>query len=154
MARFGRRTRPNDQMIFMVRLGRIVMSAGPSERWKNIAENHAKICKGILKLSDSVRYVGALNRYGRTLAGFIRPGTKPMLGREQAKNEFFVLSAILRMSTETAAHIGKLEHILIRHEAVKLVLIPRGEVAYIVTIDGAEPKYMQIVEDVKQHLSI
>lgn len=128
------------------------MAEVPSDMWIKSNKKHAETCKSILTISDSIRYVGTLNRYGRTVAGFIRPGTSPMLEREQAKNKFFVLSAILRLSADTEEYIGKLEHILIRHEAVKLVLIPFGNVAYIVTIDGKDPDYMQIVRDTKQHL--
>ena len=128
------------------------MSNDPSARWRQAADSHAKLCKGILTISESIRYVGALNRYGRTVAGFIRPGAAPMLNREQAKNDFFILSAMLNLHTETESAIGKLEHILMRHEKVKMVIIPFGKVAYLVTIEGREPQYMRIVEDVKTYL--
>ena len=129
------------------------MSSDPSDRWRESADSYSKTCKGILSMSQSIRYVGVLNKYGRTVAGFIRPGTRPMLSREQAKNEFFVLSTILHLGADTEGAIGKLEHILVRHEKVKMALIPFGNVAYIVTIDGEEPQYMQIVRDVKAHLN-
>jgi hypothetical protein len=129
------------------------MSSDPSDRWRETAGSYSKVCKGILAMSQSIRYVGVLNRYGRTVAGFIKPGTRPMLDREQAKNEFFVLSTILHLRAETEHTIGKLEHILIRHEKVKIALIPFRNVACIVTIDGEEPQYMQIVGDVKAHLN-
>lgn len=129
------------------------MSPDPSDRWQEAADSYSKTCKGIMAMSQSIRYVGVLNRYGRTVAGFIRPGTRPMMNREQAKNEFFVLSTILHLRAETETAIGKLEHILIRHEKVKMALIPFENVACIVTIDGEEPQYMQIVGDVKAHLN-
>ncbi|MCE2509227.1 MAG: hypothetical protein J4G04_08055 [Nitrosopumilaceae archaeon] len=129
------------------------MSPDPSDRWREAADNYSKVCKGILAVSQSIRYVGVLNRYGRTVTGFIRPGTRPMLDREQAKNEFFVLSAILRLSAEAETAIGRLEHILVRHEKIKMALIPFGNVACILTIDGEESQYMQVVRDVKAHLN-
>ncbi len=129
------------------------MSSDPSDRWREAADSYSKVCKGIMAMSQSIRYVGVLNRYGRTVAGFIKPGTRPMLNREQAKNEFFVLSTILRLSADTEGAIGKLEHILVRHEKIKMALIPMGNVACMITIDGEEPQYMQIVRDVKAHLN-
>ena len=125
------------------------MSQDPSTKWKKSVDEYAKACKAILAISNSIRFVGALNKYGRTLVGFIRPGTMPMLGREQAKNEFFVLSNILNISRDSEEYVGRLEHVLIRHEKVKIVLMPFGEVMFLVTIDGAEEKYMDIIGSVK-----
>ena len=126
------------------------MSQDPSSKWKKGVDEHAKICKSILNISDSIRYVGALNKYGRTLAGFIRPGTQPMLAREQAKNEFFVLSTVINLSRDAEEYVGKMEHILIRHEKVKMALIPTESMAYIVTIDGKTEEYMDIVNSAKK----
>lgn len=129
------------------------MSSDPSDRWKQAAGNYAKSCKGILGLSESIRYAGALNRYGRTVAGFIKPGAEPMMNREQAKNDFFILSAMLNLHTETESAIGELKDILMYHEKVKIVLIPSGKIAYLVTINGEEKQYRQIIEDIKSYLN-
>ena len=129
------------------------VSSDPSQRWKQAADSYAKSCKGIMGLSESIRYVGALNRYGRTVAGFIKPGAEPMMSREQAKNDFFILSAMLNLHIETESAIGKLKDILIHHEKVKMVIIPSGKIAYLVTINGDEEQYMQIIEDIKSYLN-
>ena len=129
------------------------MSSDPADRWKQAANTYAKSCKGIMGLSESIRYVGALNRYGRTVAGFIKPGAEPMMSREQAKNDFFLLSAMLNLHTETESALGKLNDILMHHEKVKMVLIPSGKIAYMVTINGDEARYMDIIEDIKSYLN-
>lgn len=125
------------------------MSQDPAAKWQQETDRYASICKRVLAASPSIRYAGTINQYGRTLTGFIRPGTSPMLGREQAKNEMFVLSTMVNLRKETEDAIGKLEHILIRHEKVKIVLIASEKVVYYVTIDGKEEKYMNLVGDIK-----
>lgn len=126
------------------------MSQDPASKWQQETDMYASICKRVLAASPSVRYAGTINRYGRTLTGFIRPGTSPMLGREQAKNEMFVLSTMVNLRKETEDAIGKLEHILIRHEKVKIVLIASEKVVFYVTIDGKEEKYMDLVREIKE----
>lgn len=121
-----------------------------SERQSTNVDKQAKICKSILNISNSIRYVGAINKYGRTVTGFIRSGTQPMLGREQAKNEFFVLSTILNISRDSEDHIGRMEHMLVVHKKVKMVLIPSENIAYIVTISGKDDDYMNVIESVKK----
>lgn len=125
------------------------MSQDPASKWKQETDRYANICKRVLATSPSIRYAGTINQYGRTLAGFIRPGTSPMLGREQAKNEMFVLSTIVNLRRETEDAIGKLEHILIRHEKVKIVLIASERAVFYITIDGKEEKYMDLVRNIK-----
>ena len=127
-----------------------IMSKDSSKARNASIEKHAKICKKILNTSDSIRYVGTINKYGRTVAGFIRSGTQPMLGREQAKNEFFVLSTILSISQDAEDYIGKMEHMLVTHEKVKMILIPAETIAYIVTINGSEDDYMSVIESAKK----
>lgn len=126
------------------------MSAGSTDKQKEDRGGYSSVCKKIVAMSDSIRYAGAINRYGRTMSGFIHPGTTPMLGREQTKNEFFLLSAMINMRRETEANIGSLEHVVIRHQKVKIVLIPHKDMSYYVSIDGTEPNYMRIVGDVKK----
>lgn len=126
------------------------MSGHLSEKRKSNVDKYARTCKSILGTSDSIRYVGAINKYGRTITGFIRSGTQPMLGREQAKNEFFVLSTILHISRDAEDHVGKMEHMLVIHEKVKMVLIPVETIAYIITISGSEDDYMGVIASIKR----
>ena len=129
------------------------MSDDPSAKWKTEIDRYAKICKQVLAISPHIRYAGAVNRYGRTLTGFLRPGATPMLGREQTKNEFFILSAIMNMRTETEEAIGNLEHILIRHEKVKVALIPTEKAWFYISIEREEEKYMNVVSEAKRVIS-
>lgn len=125
----------------------------PADKWRLTTEAYGKVCKAIMASSPSIRFVGTINKYGRTITGFIRPGTSPMLDRNQTKNEFFILASMMNVRKETEGQIGKLEHILIRHEKVKIVLIPDQRVSYYVSIAGSEPKYMDIIQGAKDIIS-
>lgn len=89
--------------------------------------------------SPRVRYAGAINEFGRTLAGAMRPGTRPLLGPGKARDEFFVLSTLVGMRKGTAAAAGPLEHVIVRHSRVTVVAFQRRGATYYVSVDrGAE----------------
>ena len=50
------------------------MAKTPEQKWKENIIQYRKKCQRILKISKSIRYVGVINQYGRTLTGIIRPG--------------------------------------------------------------------------------
>ncbi len=62
----------------------------PADKWKDTVIKYKKQCQNILKISNSIRYVGIINVYGRTLTGIVRPDLKPLLKSELIKNEFFI----------------------------------------------------------------
>ena len=49
------------------------------------------------EISNSIRYAGVINVYGRTLTGIVRPNQKPLLKSEQIKNEFFIISNLISL---------------------------------------------------------
>ena len=70
----------------------------PAEKWKETIIKYRKQCQKILEISDSIRYAGVVNTYGRTLTGMIKPNLKPLLQSEDFKNELFVMAKIGRAS--------------------------------------------------------
>jgi hypothetical protein len=111
------------------------MDKTPAQKWSEEVLEYRKTCQKILGISDSIRYVGAINNYGRTLAGIIRPGTKPLLNQEDAKNEFFIISNLITMRNSQAKSIGSLDHAVFKHKKVFVVCIPRGKIFYYISID-------------------
>ena len=87
----------------------------PADKWKDTVIKYRKQCQNILKISNSSRYAGIINVYGRTLTGIVRPNLKPLLKSEQVKNEFFILSTLMSLRKNTASTVGKLEHIILQH---------------------------------------
>lgn len=107
----------------------------PAEIWKNTVIQYRKKCQSILELSNSIRYVGIVNAYGRTLTGIVRPDLKPLLKAEQVKNEFFIISTLMTLRRDTENAVGKLEYVLLQHQKVSIIIFQKDNVTYYISID-------------------
>jgi hypothetical protein len=107
----------------------------PAEIWKNTVIQYRKKCQSILELSNSIRYVGVVNAYGRTLTGIVRPDVKPLLKAEQVKNEFFIISTLMTLRRDTENAVGKLEYVLLQHQKVSIIIFQKDNVTYYISID-------------------
>ena len=122
----------------------------PSEIWKNKIVQYRKKCQTILLLSDSIRYAGIVNAYGRTLTGIVRANVKPLLKSEQVKNEFFIISTLMTLRKDTVSAIGKLDYVLLQHQKVSVVIFQKDEITYYISIDRTEKKIDKIIADIKK----
>lgn len=125
------------------------MSKTPEQKWKDAVVQYRKKCQQILGVSKSVRYVGVINEYGRTLTGMIRSGLLPLLKQEDAKNEFFIVSNLITLRQSQSRAFGPLEHAIIRHKKATLVCIPDSKVIYYVSIDPKSKTLDEIIRKVK-----
>lgn len=99
-------------------------------------------CIAFLNVSEKIRYVGIINRFGRTLSGKLRKNVKPLLSPEQAMNERFIEAMRQQLRNSFESSIGKTIFSIIKNELVTLVLVPSktsDEVLYYVTIDKDVP---------------
>ena len=55
--------------------------------WTELIEINRKKCEDIVACSKNVRYAGCFNEYGRTIAGKIRPGVKPVFSPNVIRDE-------------------------------------------------------------------
>jgi len=122
----------------------------PAEKWKDAIIKYRKQCQSILKLSNSIRYVGVVNAHGRTLTGMVRPNLKPLLKSEQVKNEFFILSTLVSLRKDTVDSIGKLEHVLLQHQKVTILILQKNDVTYYVSINRKEKGLDKIILLIKK----
>jgi len=122
----------------------------PAEKWKDAIIKYRKQCQNILKLSNSIRYVGVVNTHGRTLTGLVRPNLKPLLKSEQVKNEFFILSTLVSLRKDTVDSIGKLEHVLLQHQKVTILILQKNDVTYYVSINRKEKGLDKIILLIKK----
>ena len=122
----------------------------PAEKWKDAVIKYRKQCQSILKLSKSIRYVGVVNVHGRTLTGMVRPNLKPLLKSEQVKNEFFILSTLVSLRKDTVDSIGKLEHVLLQHQKVTILILQKNDVTYYVSINRKEKGLDKIILLIKK----
>jgi len=122
----------------------------PADKWKDMVTKYRKQCQNILKISTSVRYAGAINAYGRTLTGLVRPNLKPLLKSEQVKNEFFIISTLMSLRKNTASTVGKLEHIILQHQKISIVILQKNNITYYVSINRKEKGIEKIISSIKK----
>ncbi len=124
----------------------------PEQKWKESIQDYRKKCQQILNISKSIRYVGAINEYGRTLTGIIRPGINPLLKSEDAKNEFFIVSNLITLRNSQATVLGDLDYALLKHKKVILIIIPNRNVTFYITIDVNVKSISEIISKIKKTL--
>jgi ABC-type microcin C transport system duplicated ATPase subunit YejF len=122
----------------------------PAEIWKDKIIQYRKKCQSILQLSDSIRYAGVINAYGRTLTGIVRPNVKPLLKSEQVKNEFFIISTLMTLRKDTVNAIGKLDYVLLQHQKVSIVIFQKDDMTYYASIDRTEKNTDKIIDSIKK----
>lgn len=122
----------------------------PAEIWKDKIIQYRKKCQNILEISGSIRYVGIVNAYGRTLTGIVRPNVKPMLKSEQVKNEFFIISTLMTLRRDTVNAIGKLDYVLLQHQKVSILIFQKEDLTYYISIDRIEKNIDKIIDSIKK----
>jgi hypothetical protein len=94
--------------------------------------------------------VGVINEYGRTLTGMIRPGLKPLLKPEEAKNEFFIVSNLITLRNSQSRAFGGLDHATLRHQKSIIVCIPTNNVVYYVSLNPGTKSVEDVVRKIKK----
>ena len=122
----------------------------PADKWKDTVIKYRKQCQNILKTSDSVRYAGVVNAYGRTLTGMIKPNLKPLLQSEDFKNELFVISTLISLRKDSVSTIGKLEHVILQHQKITILILQKNNVTYYVSINRKEKGLEKIISLIKK----
>jgi hypothetical protein len=95
-------------------------------------------CIAFLNISEKIRYVGIINKFGRTLSGKLRKNVKPLLSPEQARDEHFIESMRQQLRNSFESSIGKTIFSITKNELVTLLLVlskTSDDVIYYVTID-------------------
>lgn len=122
----------------------------PADRWKHAIVNYRKKCQAILEVSENVRYAGVINSYGRTLAGIVKPGLRPLLKPEHAKNEFFVVPTLISMRKDSSHTMGKLEYALLQHRKVAIVVLHKNAATYYVSLNKKEKDLDGIISRIEK----
>lgn len=94
-------------------------------------------CVDFLNISNKIRYIGILNKFGRTIAGRLRKDVKPLLSPDQARDERFIESVRQQLRNSFNSSIGKTIFSITKNEFVILILIPSQsqDLLYYITID-------------------
>lgn len=126
-----------------------MLNKTPEQKWKDSIIQYRKNCQKIIKTSKSIRYVGVINEFGRTLTGIIQPGLKPLLNPENAKNEFFIISNLITLRHSQSKAFGQLDSATIKHKNATIICIPDKNVVYYVSINPNTKPVDQIIRKVK-----
>ena len=126
------------------------MSKTPADKWKDTLTKYRKKCQSILKISANIRYAGIINVYGRTLTGIVNPNLKPLLKSEQVKNEFFIISTLVSLRKDTVNTIGKLEHVILQHQKVIIVILQKNDITFYISINKKEKDLEKIISLIKK----
>ncbi|MDE1765426.1 MAG: hypothetical protein KGI27_04015 [Thaumarchaeota archaeon] len=111
------------------------MKKTPNQKWNEEISVYKKKCQRILDTSSSIRYVGLINKYGRTLTGIIRPGTSILLKPESARNEFFLVSTMFNMRNKIDDTIGRMDYATFKHDKVTLLVFQSKDGIYYVSLN-------------------
>ncbi len=122
----------------------------PAEKWKDTIINYRKKCQNIIKVSNSVRYAGVINAYGRTLTGIVRSNVTPLLKSEQIKNEFFILSTLMNLRKNAAKSVGNLNYVLLEHQKISIIIFQKNNMTFYVSIDKKEKNVNSIISKIKK----
>ena len=121
-----------------------------SDKWKNTVLKYKKQCQSILQISKNIRYAGVINNYGRTLTGVIQPTLKPLLKSEEVKHEFFIISTLLTLRSDNTKSIGKLNHVVLKHSKVNIVVFLKNNATFYVSINSKEKSLDKIISLIKK----
>ena len=126
----------------------------PRQKWDEEISSLKKACQRILNLSSSIRYVGLINQYGRTLTGIIRPRTGILLKADSARNEFFLVSTLFNMRNKIDVAIGQMEYAIFKHEKVTLLVFQSKDGIYYVSLNRNLPptSIVKIVGKIKRSI--
>ena len=128
------------------------MAKTPNQKWEEEITAYRKTCQKILLVSSSIRYVGLINEYGRTLTGIVKQGTNPLLKPGQARNEFFLISTMLSMRSTNYSAIGDMDYAIFKHKKVTLLVFSRKEGTYYISVDQDIPfdSFSEIIGKIKK----
>jgi hypothetical protein len=94
-------------------------------------------CISFLKVSEKIRYVGIINKFGRTITGKLKNGIRPILTPEQARDERYIEAARRQLRKALETSIGKSIFTIEKNENVTFLLIPNTtqDIFYYITIE-------------------
>ena len=121
-----------------------------SDKWKNTILKYKKQCQTILQISSNIRYAGVINNYGRTLTGVIKPNLKPILKSEEVKHEFFIISTLFSLRKDNGTSLGKLDHIVLKHSKVNIIVFQKNDITFYVSINSKEKSLEKIISLIKK----
>jgi len=102
---------------------------------KEEIRKNKETCSKIITINPKIRYVGMINRFGKTIAGDLRKGIRPLFKPEQARDEFFLAATREFLRKDFNSTLGRIFFTLTVHEKVKIVSFAVGIVTFYITVE-------------------
>ena len=118
--------------------------------WMKLIEIHRKKCEDIVACSKNIRYAGCFNEYGRTIAGKIRPGIKPVFSPNVIREEFFVIASTMKSRQKISKSLGELKYILINHKKINILLFSKNTITFYITFDQKTPADSTLINKIRK----
>jgi len=118
--------------------------------WMELIEINRKKCEDIVACSKNVRYAGCFNEYGRTIAGKIRPGIKPVFSPNVIREEFFVIASTMKSRQKISKGLGELKYILINHKKINILLFSKNTITFYITFDQKTPADSTLINKIRK----
>ena len=113
-------------------------------------EKYRDKCKKISSVSKSIRYIGIINLHGRTLAGKINSGTKPLFSPNQVRDEFFAIATSVKLRKKSLSAIGEVNYMLFNHRKIVILLFHSKDVVYYITFGPKSIPSKLLIEKIRK----
>ncbi|HEY9399176.1 MAG TPA: hypothetical protein VIP29_04690 [Nitrososphaeraceae archaeon] len=114
-------------------------------------------CHNLLLLSQRIRYVGMINKFGKTIAGQLRSGLVPLLSVEQAINEHFIDATRNQLRKAFDSALGPTLYTLTVNKNVLTLTFPyQSGGFYYITIDSdiGSDELMKLINLLMEKISL
>ena len=119
-------------------------------KWNASLEKYRKQCQKIISISNSIRYVGIINEYGRTISGKIKPGVKPLFSPNQVRTEFSAIATTTKLREKSLTAIGKSNYAILNHKKVIILLVQNKKITYYITFSQKSIPTKSIIEKIQK----
>ena len=126
------------------------MKKNSLEIWEKSLLVYKKNSSEIKNLSKSIRYVGVINEYGRTLAGSLKSGIKPLFTKNQIRDEFFAISSFMKLRMRAKSSIGNLNYIILNHKKINSLILQNNKVIYYITFQKNVIPSILLIEKIRK----
>jgi len=125
------------------------MKNSSNNKWNNTLLKYKQKNLEIMSLSKSIRYVGIINYHGRTLAGKIKPGIKPLFSPDQVRNEFFAIATSVKLREKSLSAIGKSNYTILNHKKATILLFYNNKIIYYITFGPNKIPNKLLIQKIK-----
>ena len=126
------------------------MKKSDLSKWGALLSRYKTKCEKISQMSKSIRYVGIINLHGRTLAGKINSGTKPLFSPNQVREEFFAIATSVKLRKKSLSVIGQTNYIIFNHKKVIILLYQNDDVIYYITFGPKSIPNKSIIDKIRK----